>query len=777
MNKKRLFWCLVAFVTIVTVAYAAGFERISKDHLIIGTGTSTDKVVEFDSGLSPNKSMTTNAAGTEFNVNIDSLLLGDGTATDKNITFDIGGSNPSITWDNSDSKLKFSNDGATYKSIGSGAGAGNLANMLTDENWNFEDGDTKWTESGSAVFSIESTNPLFDLKSGKIDFSAISETLVSQTVAIPEGLYGNNCEASFAYRWPSSVSGNIKFTVKNGSDVAQFTQVELVTTDVRRDARVAFTCPTSGSLYLELEAQADAAILTLDSVWLGSQTNLVDISQAEFWGTHVFGYVTNCLWGAGNDGAYATQGTDSDCSVKSNTGYLENADTDIAGFKTSVQPAKYEISVQGLMLAQAATECQFALYDGTNYSGYLSIDADTLSSNTLIAEFEYTSPGEKTYEIRSWRVSGTGQCRTSVNLTTGSVLEFKMKKFPLGSQSAVSLNTQDWRIETLVEGSAADLTTQASYVEVTQDGMTSTPKSFSAPVMLACSSTTASSGDDCGASVESNGIIFDTPYVGYFEVCTQINHLTTSSVSGDLSTQDFQIKYTQNASQTIIEDIGMELSKSWNADSVSDRLNNILTGCGTVYFSSIGQKTLRLMYKHAGTFAISRVYKTQWTVKPSSQHFPQAVVLTDIDPTQMSVSEATRLGHYIYEHGGSYNNGLAPTITNVNDWLVAGLRRTMFIPKQMQDGSWLCDVYVAGQSSSSIAAVDFDVAGMDVDSGSSGYDIPEGIGINSASAYGSSGATGNTTYTTFTGRASTAGSAWIISHTNLLLTGKPTWAY
>lgn len=58
------------------------------------------------------------------------------------------------------------------------------------------------------------------------------------------------------------------------------------------------------------------------------------------------------------------------------------------------------------------------------------------------------------------------------------------------------------------------------------------------------------------------------------------------------------------------------------------------------------------------------------------------------DPTTMSDVIATRLGYKFYLHGTTYNGGNAPTITLSNGLVLGSVRRGLFIPYQMQDGSW-----------------------------------------------------------------------------------------
>lgn len=60
-------------------------------------------------------------------------------------------------------------------------------------------------------------------------------------------------------------------------------------------------------------------------------------------------------------------------------------------------------------------------------------------------------------------------------------------------------------------------------------------------------------------------------------------------------------------------------------------------------------------------------------------------------PGSLTDVQATELGYKIYEHGGSYNGGLAPTITLASDPAGGSLSSVeigQFIPYRMQDGSW-----------------------------------------------------------------------------------------
>jgi hypothetical protein len=55
------------------------------------------------------------------------------------------------------------------------------------------------------------------------------------------------------------------------------------------------------------------------------------------------------------------------------------------------------------------------------------------------------------------------------------------------------------------------------------------------------------------------------------------------------------------------------------------------------------------------------------------------------DPTTYTDAKATKLGLKQYLHGTSYNGGIAPTVSGAT---VSSVNKGVFVPYQMQDGSW-----------------------------------------------------------------------------------------
>lgn len=62
--------------------------------------------------------------------------------------------------------------------------------------------------------------------------------------------------------------------------------------------------------------------------------------------------------------------------------------------------------------------------------------------------------------------------------------------------------------------------------------------------------------------------------------------------------------------------------------------------------------------------------------------------LRDATATSENIA-ATKAGLKVYSHGTTYNGGLSPTITlNSGGGTLSSVTRSLFIPYQMQDGTW-----------------------------------------------------------------------------------------
>lgn len=202
-----------------------------------------------------------------YSVNENIFRLGDGAASDKEIIFNEGSANPpGLRWNETDSKIQFSNDGTNYANLGSGSGSGAGVNLAT-ENGDFESGTNNWTNTG-ATFTVTTTaaNVAYGDASGSWDASAGSQLLTYDDVAVPNGMEGMLCHFSFVYKGGDA---NIAARVIDGSDVVLATQTLSAETSFKTVSKIPFVCPTDGTVAFELASSADAAIIYIDSVFFG----------------------------------------------------------------------------------------------------------------------------------------------------------------------------------------------------------------------------------------------------------------------------------------------------------------------------------------------------------------------------------------------------------------------------------------------------------------------------------------------------------------------------
>lgn len=268
-NYVQIFMAAMLFAS--NAAFGAA---ITDDKVTIGKpGSSSNKEIIYGTG---GKKLTHKPATSELDFNGNNLTIGDGTTASKVLKFNTGGSPASIRYNNSTSKIEFSNDNAVFKAIGSGGGGGSGGIELLD-NPGFEDGhNVNWTNSGGTFAAVTSgSNLLFDLKSATFTASGSGQYIRSTAVAIPAGLYGGACLARIMYKGGDA---NWKLQVVDGTGtlvVADTKNVELVlkansgTNAV--PAEIGFTCPSSGSISLQLISTAAAAQIYLDNTHLGSE--------------------------------------------------------------------------------------------------------------------------------------------------------------------------------------------------------------------------------------------------------------------------------------------------------------------------------------------------------------------------------------------------------------------------------------------------------------------------------------------------------------------------
>lgn len=186
ISEKKFLWGLI-FLTIATVAYAAGFERISKDKLILGTGTTTSKVFEAD--------------------------------------LDKGSANPKLRFNTSAPEIEFSTDGTTYQAVGAGGSGGSLV-------WRESAGTAplRTEELGQTVF-------LYDTLSGN--------KLETDVKLGPSHLAGTEKTLRVMYYSPSVINTSLlkatTYLIRKGTDGVD------TTTNFHASTNVALTNPATAN--------------------------------------------------------------------------------------------------------------------------------------------------------------------------------------------------------------------------------------------------------------------------------------------------------------------------------------------------------------------------------------------------------------------------------------------------------------------------------------------------------------------------------------------------
>jgi hypothetical protein len=205
-----------------------------------------------------------------------------------------------LKWDNTASKMVFSNDGgSSEKEIGSGGGAGGGENFnnafSSDDNANAEDGLTGWSETGGGTLALETTDPLEGEQSFNYTASAQNDYVEGSLLNVDKDIFkGRACQAQIEY-----IGGdenlNLQVVDAGGSVYAEAT---LKTHGVSAAENVFFLCPSAtdisgdadlGQLRIRINNSGASAapIVTFDKSYLGtllglSEVTSVDVFSARF---------------------------------------------------------------------------------------------------------------------------------------------------------------------------------------------------------------------------------------------------------------------------------------------------------------------------------------------------------------------------------------------------------------------------------------------------------------------------------------------------------------
>jgi len=140
------------------------------------------------------------------------------------------------------------------------------------DNGGFENGLSRWSASAGTLAVVTSgTNLLTGGVSSTWDAAALNDTLSYNAITIPNGLKGKNGLGYCSIQTPSGTATH-KIQIYDGSNVLSEDDVVSSTSPVKSSA--SFIFPSSGTVTLRLEAQANEPLIAIDDCYLGAADNL-----------------------------------------------------------------------------------------------------------------------------------------------------------------------------------------------------------------------------------------------------------------------------------------------------------------------------------------------------------------------------------------------------------------------------------------------------------------------------------------------------------------------
>ena len=310
------------------------------------------------------------------------------------------------------------------------------------DNGGFENGAARWTESaGTEVIVTSGSNLLTGKASATWDAAAANDTYSYNAVAIPNGLKGKNGLGYCSIQTPSGTATH-KIQIYDGSNVLSEDDVVSSTSPVKASA--SFIFPSSGTVTLRLEAQADEPLIAIDDCYLGEADNLTEVSQAEHYGSITYAGATSCSWGLSNNNNFTNFAVDSDCATPT----LVNNAADpgkIPGIRfPNMAPGHYLFKAEGTFIdSNASVSCSWRFSDGTNTTSPLGHFSATTNAYlpVLTGDLTYTTGGDRTIQLQATGVGGAAGCNVSATAATTSGFKISVYKFPTASQLAVKPDT------------------------------------------------------------------------------------------------------------------------------------------------------------------------------------------------------------------------------------------------------------------------------------------------------------------------------------------------
>ncbi len=317
------------------------------------------------------------------------------------------------------------------------------------KNPGFESGvKTGWTLTAGTL-TADSTNELEGVQAASIALSAVTGTVITQTVSAAEcgKLAGQNLELTAYVRTASST---VQVCSMSGGSEVQCQNVASTDTWGGYTFNLPAVASTSCGIRIKTSGSTTGTV-KVDKAYVGLATNIGTASQATLYGASNYVGVANCIWTT-TSGTYANFAADTDCNTPTgvNNGSAPSTKIPAVTF-ASLPPGDYLFVASDFVLSVASqttnTVCGLRFSDGTNSFGSqfsTRAAADTLGGavNTqLISRRTYTAAQTNlTVQIQGQRTAGDGTCQLQANNTDYN-LTIHAYRYPSASEQITRIGT------------------------------------------------------------------------------------------------------------------------------------------------------------------------------------------------------------------------------------------------------------------------------------------------------------------------------------------------
>jgi hypothetical protein len=569
---------LISLITLFSFSLHAA--TITDDKLTVGKKASASaKEIVFDTNDgTANKKLSVDKITKKLSITSDEAIVGDGTASDKALTFNRGGSNAQVKWNEATDKLQFSNDGTTYKDLGTGSGGGGSSGVNVLTNDSFEDAVggvlTDWTNTGGTLTQQTYTNSVEgDAKYFQF-VASTSGQYFEMVKVVPTNFNGSGCQVDFK-KLNIATDDLFKVEALDASNNVLATENVKVST-WNKLPTLSFVCPAAGTNFKIRVTSLAAGTLQGDKAYLGSNQNIgsVAVSKDTNWAT--YNPVTQGLGSTSSTGFQWKRKGDS----------LILRGPIATGIGTAVEARIYFPG----SLVSSSSIATIELAGGT--VGTNTATASVGSVFLMEPNVNYITIGRTNGVYWSDKANGDTITAGS-NIYVYATIPIQGWSEVIGQDTAISNDQAAWHISANIGGGVAFTTGVSSYTAFENSSLDMVLKPGSASAKIPCSGTNPATGLTCSAGLEQFGAVFTNPLIGLHRVCVY-----AGGTKGNANQTTIQLVETAPNSQTIIQESG---TRPMIADGSSGVQTASYNHCGFFTFSDVKERAIRLMYESDNT--------------------------------------------------------------------------------------------------------------------------------------------------------------------------------